>query len=162
MHKTLGRIALVLLLVGVYIWQTYPARTQSTSVTAVLLTQVDQAVGYTSPAGIYYGKDPSGRFASRVEHVMAHTREDTSKFKHSVFIVTQRDDVIRLIDEAWKKRGPPRKQGKQYLRDVYDIDMERVIGTKGERMIRLIMEADSAQIVTAYPMENYNAADKFR
>jgi hypothetical protein len=162
MHKTIARIMLVLLLVGLYLWQTTPPLTPVVASGGEVAKQSMQVAGYTSPAGVYYGKDPSGRFASRVEHVMAHTREDTSKFKHSVFIVTQRDDVIRLIDEAWKKRGPPRKQGKKYLRDVYDIDMERVIGTKGERMIRLIMEADSAQIVTAYPMENYNAASKFR
>jgi predicted RNA-binding protein YlqC (UPF0109 family) len=36
---------------------------------------------------------------------------------------------------------------------VYDVDMGRVIGTKGQRVVRVIMERDSANIVTAYPKE---------
>ncbi len=107
---------------------------------------------FTSPAGIRYGKDWSGKFDSRIAHIMAHTRPDTSKPKHSVFIEREQEAIIRLLDEAWKKRGPPEKQGKGRGREVYEVDMGRVVGTEGERHIRIVVEADSADIVTAYPV----------
>lgn len=114
--------------------------------------QVRDPLNYVSPAGIFYGKDLSGKFGSRIEHVMAHAKPDDSKPKHSVFSVTKREDVLRLLDEAWKRRGPPRREGSTYGRDVYDIPMERVVGTQGERRIRMIMEADQPSIITAYPV----------
>lgn len=106
---------------------------------------------FTSPAGIVYGKDWSGKFDSRVAHIMAHTKPDPSKKKHSVFVEQSRDGVLALLDEAWKKRGPPVREGGSRGRDVYDVDMGRVVGTEGERRLKLVMEKDSASIVTAYP-----------
>lgn len=114
--------------------------------------QVRDPLNYVSPAGIFYGKDLSGKFASRIEHVMAHTAADDSKPQHSVFAVTKREDVLRLLDEAWKRRGPPKREGSAYGRDVYDIPMKRVVGTQGERRIRIITEADQPSIITAYPV----------
>ena len=108
---------------------------------------------FTSPAGIIYGKDWSGKFDSRVAHIMAHTREDASKPKHSVFIKHERDAILLLLDEAWKKRGPPTSTATGRGRDVYDVPMARVVGKQGEQRIRLIMEKDSAMIVTAYPVQ---------
>ena len=107
---------------------------------------------FTSPAGIRYGKDWSGKFDSRIAHIMAHTRPDPSKPKHSMFREKSQDGIIKLLDEAWKKRGPPERQTKGRGREVFDVDMGRVVGTEGERHIRIVVEADSADIVTAYPV----------
>lgn len=106
---------------------------------------------FTSPAGIVYGKDWSGKFDSRVAHIMAHTKPDPSKKKHSVFVEQSREGVLAMLDEAWKKRGPPVREGGSRGRDVYDVEMGRVVGTEGERRLKLVMEKDSATIVTAYP-----------
>lgn len=115
--------------------------------------KVRDPLNYVSPAGIHYGKDLSGAFESRIAHVMAHTHPDTSKPKHSVFLAKKREDVLRLLDEAWKRRGPPNNQGGRYGRDVYDIAMDRVVGTEGERSIRIVMENDQPSIITAYPID---------
>ncbi len=107
---------------------------------------------YVSPGGVFYGKDLSGKFGSRIAHIMAHTAPDESKPKHSVFTATTREDVLRLIDEAWKRRGPPVDEGNPKGRDVYDVSLGRVVGTEGERHIRLVMERNTPQIITAYPV----------
>lgn len=108
---------------------------------------------FTSPAGIYYGKDWSGKFETRLAHIMAHTQPDPTKPKHSVFREKDEQAVIKLLDEAWKKRGPPERQGGSRGRDVYEVDMGREVGTEGERRIRLIIEGKTrAEIITAYPV----------
>jgi len=107
---------------------------------------------FTSPAGIRYGKDWSGKFESRIAHIMAHTRADTSKPKHSIFVEKNQEAIVALLDEAWKKRGPPERQTRGRGRDVFDVPMGRTVGTEGERRIRMVVEADSADIVTAYPV----------
>jgi hypothetical protein len=126
------------------------ATTQSPS--EPIATYVSKGDYFTSAAGIVYGKDRSGKFESRVAHIMAHTQPDDSKPKHSMFIATAREDVLALLDEAWKKRGPPERQGGARGRDVYDVPMGRVIGTNGEQRLRMVVEKDSAVIVTAYPV----------
>lgn len=105
---------------------------------------------FTSPGGIVYGRDLSGRFGSRIEHIMAHTRPDPSKPKHSIFLVKDRDGLVALIDEAWKQRGAPDAEKSGRGREVYDVDMHRAIGSEGERHLILVME-DENHIVTAYP-----------
>lgn len=115
--------------------------------------QVRDPLNYVSPGGIFYGKDLSGRFDSRIAHIMAHTAPDASKPKHSVFTSRKREDILRLLDEAWKRRGPPnREKGRDSGRDVYDIPMGRAIGTAGERTVRLVMENNQPAIITAYPL----------
>lgn len=157
--RSAARIAALLVSIAIYIWQTYPL-TKGVLITQDAVAQESEQVYeakkvstpvYVSPAGVRYGADPSARFDSRIDHIMAHTQEDASKRKHSVFLVKTRQDVLALIDEAWQKRGPPHKQGKKYVRDIYDIDMGREIGSEGEHTLRLITEADSSDIVTAYP-----------
>ncbi|MFZ4541831.1 MAG: hypothetical protein ACOYNL_08510 [Rickettsiales bacterium] len=108
---------------------------------------------FTSAAGIEYGQDLSGKFESRLAHIMAHTRPDENKPKHSIYVEKTRDGIVKLLDEAWKKRGPPKKQGGEDGRDVYDIKMNRVIGTAGERRIRMVMESGKPEIITAYPVK---------
>lgn len=126
--------------------------TAPTTKPAVEGYSVADELRYVSPAGIAYGRDYSGKFPSRIAHIMAHTMPDASKPKHSVFKAKTRADVLRLLDEAWKKRGPPTQQGGARGRDVYDVHMHRPIGTEGERHIRMVMERDSSTIITAYPI----------
>lgn len=106
---------------------------------------------YISAAGLHYGADPSPEFVSRIDHVMAHTRPDPDKPNHSIFIEKNPVLVLKLIDEAWIKRGDPHHQGGQQGRDVYTVAMQRPIGEQGERAIRIIVESGTADIVTAYP-----------
>lgn len=107
---------------------------------------------FTSQAGIVYGADLSGRFDTRLAHIMAHTRPDPDKPRHSMFLARTSDDVVHLLDEAWKKRGPPERQGGTKGRDIYDVPLGRPVGREGETRIRLVMERDSPHIVTAYPV----------
>lgn len=107
---------------------------------------------YVSPAGLRFGDDPSPRFADRIEHIMAHTQMDKHDKKHSVFVVKERQALLDLLDEAWKLRGVPQLQEGKKPRDAYDVDMGRVIGTKGQTYVRIITEAGTADIVTAYPI----------
>ncbi|MCI5049662.1 MAG: hypothetical protein MRY32_04945 [Rickettsiales bacterium] len=109
---------------------------------------------YTSDAGLRYGPDPNPKFASRIDHVMAHTLPDDTKPKHSIFVVKETSALLSLIDEAWKKRGPPKNQGGGGRgRDVYTINMGQIIGESGQTHIRIVTEADSENVITAYPVE---------
>lgn len=112
----------------------------------------DSAYEWTSPAGIYYGKDPSQKFDTRIDHVMAHTMPDHSKPKHSIFVTKEQPALLALLDKAWGNRGPPERQGGSRGRDVYTVSMGGIVGEEGQRKIRLVMEADSSDIVTAYPV----------
>ena len=107
---------------------------------------------YTSPAGIIYGKDPSRKFDTRIDHIMAHTKPDNSKPKHSIFIEKTQKKLLQLLDEAWKIRGPPKKQGNKFTRDVYDVNMNMQIGEDNQQKIRMVFEGGSGHIVTAYPV----------
>lgn len=116
---------------------------------------------WVSPAGLRYGPDPSPKYDTRIDHVMAHTKPDPSKPKHSLFVEKDRTKLLALIDEAWKKRGPPNTQGQRGKgRDVYEINMNKKIGTKGERTIRVIVEEGTSDMVTAYPFFPERADDE--
>jgi len=84
---------------------------------------------------------------------MAHTRPDTRKRKHSVFIDKSQKSVLSLIDYAWEIRGPPERQGGKNGRDVYTIDIEQKIGEDGQTKLKLVIE-DDVYVVTAYPVFN--------
>lgn len=129
-----------------------PEQNTETLPAATVEATPDYAQPFTSAAGLYYGADPSPRFATRLDHVMAHTKPDSSKPKHSVFVEKERAAIVALLDEAWQVRGPPKRQGGVRGRDKYQVDMNRVIGITGEHHIRLIIEADSAAVITAYPV----------
>jgi hypothetical protein len=146
-RKSLVHIVLTLVLVALYGWQTYtpPVVRQN--------PQIQQTHDiYVSPAGLRYGDDPSPRFVTRIDHIMAHTQMDAQAKKHSVFVVKEKQALLDLLDEAWKKRGTPLLQEGKRPRDAYDIAMGRVIGTKGQKNIRIITEFGTSDIVTAYPV----------
>lgn len=127
--------------------------TAAQSQLAPLLEGTTSADGaeYVSPAGLRYGDDPSPEFDSRIDHVMAHTRPDPDKPKHSIFLEKNPVLVLKLIDEAWEKRGKPEAQGGANGRDVYTVAMQKPVGEEGEESIRIIVEAGTSDMVTAYP-----------
>ncbi len=98
---------------------------------------------WTSPAGLVY--TANSREGSRIKHVLAHTRPDTSKPLHSVFN-TQGGSALDLVDEAWLKRGTEIRPG------VFEVDMNRVVGTVGETKIRLVVKPGTQEITTAFPI----------
>lgn len=65
------------------------------------------------------------------------------------FFATPKNDIIALVDEAWlMKEGPlSHDQG------AYVIDMKRIVGTKGESIIKIIVKPGTSEIRTAYPVE---------
>ncbi len=73
--------------------------------------------------------------------------DGAEKTTHSVFSVST-EEILPLIDQAWLQRGLPlAKDPRAYL--VY---MDRVIGTAGEKWIKIIVEAGTSNVVTAYPI----------
>ncbi len=84
---------------------------------------------------------------------MAHTRPNSRKRKHSIFIEKSRNGVLSLLDYTWEIRGPPERQGGRNGRDVYTVDIKQKIGEDGQTNIKLVME-DDVYVVTAYPVFN--------
>ena len=87
-----------------------------------------------------------------IAHIMLHTRPDSSKPIHSVFTLSTREEVEALLVEAWGKRGKPKSTNRAQGRKIYEVNMQRVIGTKGERRLRMVVDADSGYMITAYPV----------
>ena len=102
---------------------------------------------WTSPGGLVYGQ--GSKHGNRVRHVLDHLVPNASKAKHSVFNV-ERNKLIGLLDDAWAKRGTGVLQGN---RRVFEIDMGRVIGTNGERHIRLVVTDGTTDVITAFPFK---------
>lgn len=99
---------------------------------------------YVSPGGLVYGQGSVD--VRRIDHVLAHTIPNPNKTTHTVFNV-QGSDALTLIDEAWSKKGTsvPGDPG------AYIVPMGRVVGTKGETTIRVIVKPGTNEIITAYP-----------
>jgi hypothetical protein len=99
---------------------------------------------WISEAGIVYGIRT--KTETRLKHILLHTKENATKPNHTVFL-TKPKDLPTLIDEAW------RKAIKLNNGNVFEIDMNRIIGTKGERKMRIILNKDTMEIVSAYPIK---------
>jgi hypothetical protein len=109
---------------------------------------------WKSSAGLIYKADPVK--GNSAKHVLSHAAPSPNpkKKKHTVFVGGRRN-VLPLVDEAWTKRGapvevpgvPPEKR----TRDIYVVDMQRSVGTAGETKIRILVEKDTSNIITAYP-----------
>jgi hypothetical protein len=102
---------------------------------------------WESKAGLVYTK--IGESGDRLEHVAQHLVVIPNKKTHTVFTVKSKDELVKLIDEAWLSSRKISK-GKASNREVWEIPMNRVIGINGETAIVLIIE-DSNEVVTAYP-----------
>ena len=100
---------------------------------------------WKTPAGLDYGL--GSIHGNRIKHVLAHAAPDPKKRTHTVFNVP-RNQILPLIDEAWKKRGIP------VFGDpgAYVVNMGRQVGTKGETFIRIIVIPNTGKIISAYPV----------
>ncbi len=103
-------------------------------------------VGWQSPAGIFYGM--GSKHGNRLNHIFRHLEPDPNKPIHSVFD-TDMAGLIALIDEAWQMRSAGKLQSNGNR--VYDVDMNRVIGTNGEARIRIVVRDGSDKLITVYP-----------
>ena len=108
--------------------------------------------GWISNRGLFYSARGS-EHGNRVKHIFSHL-EDIGDPTHTVFNV-KRNELLPLIDEAWamRKKSVPSGSGA----DVFEINMGRVIGTKGEKRICIIVESTPDgklhSIVTAFPIK---------
>lgn len=107
--------------------------------------------GVRSPAGLVY--NPGSAHGHRLRHVQAHGNRypvDPSKPTHTRFNTYGRE-LFRLVDEAWTKRASGTKLTKNGT-DEYVIPMGKVIGTNGEKSVKIVVEEGSGRIVTAHPV----------
>jgi hypothetical protein len=104
---------------------------------------------WLSKAGLIYGADP--KYGNRVRHVLSHGELDPSRPDLSIFAVP-RNRILELIDEAWAKR-PRQPLPDVDGNDAYLIPMGKVIGTKGETVMKIVIEKGSDnRIITAHPV----------
>ena len=110
---------------------------------------------------VYQGRDPDG--LTRLDHILRHDEDIPDRVgPHGVFDADG-DAIFALIDEAWRivqqKKIEPRVEGNRH---AYTIPMGRRIGFLGGesgkrqrnrplRRLFLVMESDSARVVTAFP-----------
>ena len=108
------------------------------------LTHTGQG-SWRSGEGLIYRR-ATKKHENNLRHVLRNTRPDASRPNHTVFSSKPRE-VPSLIDRAWKTRGDAVSPG------VFEVDMKRTVGTAGERRIRIVVEPNSQNIVTAYPIQ---------
>lgn len=113
------------------------------------LTPLSESLAETSwisKEGLIYG--PDKKFGTRINHILQHTKPNAAKLNHTVFTVADAE-LLDLIDFAWSKRGIA-------LADdpgTYIIELEKIIGTKGEKAIKIVVVPGTSQIITAYPVK---------
>lgn len=112
---------------------------------------------------LLWGRRGDGQ--SRIEHVMEHLANNTSKDLQGVFdAAIGRKGVLPLIDEGWSitKNGPKSRWQKVGTKDggtYYRIDMGRPIGICGGRLgsgkessiLGIILQVGTNRVITAYP-----------
>jgi len=108
---------------------------------------------WKSEAGLIY--DRGSAEGTRLRHVLQHAFPNPSNPKHTVFVSSSDDtktkvrETIKLIDEAWTKRGTTLPSNPK----AYDVDLGRKIGINGETKIRVVVSSPgSNSITTAYPI----------
>lgn len=102
---------------------------------------------YQSPGGLIY--TDGSRDGHRLLHVLRHGLDNPDKSLHSIFNVTS-DKLLQLVDDAWAKRYSVTPIPQYNGNKVYIIPMGRVVGTQGEKYIRIVVESGQ-KIVTAFP-----------
>lgn len=103
---------------------------------------------WKSEGGIIYST-MSKEQGHRLSHVLDHTVPNLQKSTHTVFSCT-RSEILSLIDDGFKK-------AKQHPRDFprFEVDMSpRVIGTGGETKMRIVIDPNTKEITTAYPIKD--------
>ncbi len=116
---------------------------------------------FLSPAGLIYGMGPRGEH--RIQHIMRHAKDDPSRPIHGVFDAHDEQQVLQLIDEAYRlviADSPRVRRDQSGDREELTIDMQKRIGYIGGRdgkrrghpacqRLRLIVEGQ--RVITAYP-----------
>ncbi|MDR0609350.1 MAG: hypothetical protein LBG58_04515, partial [Planctomycetaceae bacterium] len=106
--------------------------------------------GWVSPQRLKYGMDKNPYNI----HALKHTPGGWYEQGDTVFKLEKDADLFALLDEAWEKRtgyGKPQKSGGL----GYEINMGRVIGTKGEKKVFIVVEGlldGPYSVVTAFPV----------
>ena len=118
---------------------------QNVSISPIRLRYDRSSKTWISPAGLNYGQ--GSKEGNRVKHVLEHASPNSSKPNHTVFNVP-RNQILSLVDQAWAKRGNPLPSDP----GVYIIPMGKVVGTRGETSIRIIVKPGTNQVITAYPV----------
>jgi hypothetical protein len=109
---------------------------------------------WQSTAGLKYGL--GSKHGHRAAHLWAHLFPDTSKPVHTVFALRPGETFFGLIDEAWtSSRRNYVKPGNSPNSKVWVTDMQRPIGTHGERYICLIIK-NEVEVITAWPRKDPN------
>lgn len=118
---------------------------------------------FVSTAGLKYR--PGSQEGHRIDHVLRHGQDDTSRPVHGVFD-GNRDGILAVIDEAYlitQERGPPdARSERQDDRTVWTVDLGRRIGYVGGQSgqrnnhpaahhLKLILE-NGSNVVSAYPV----------
>jgi hypothetical protein len=115
---------------------------------------------YVSEGGLSYPPDP-GRFASRADHVLAHTADDLSRPLHGVFDVgTNACEVFDLLDEVRNRIQDG--AGVTCGDGCFDVDMHRDVGAVGGTQgaaagnphttwVRMVVTKQD-DVITAYPI----------
>lgn len=128
------------------------------------LTEIRPRV-FRSTAGLIY--EPGSADGHRLDHVLKHAKNDSSKPVHGVF-AGNREQILALIDTAWLKAGqggPDVRKTVQNQRLVVTVDLQKSIGyiggTTGNRrgnpecrLLRIVVEKPD-RVVTAYPVDTW-------
>ncbi|MGB8367100.1 MAG: hypothetical protein WCD44_01965, partial [Candidatus Babeliales bacterium] len=101
---------------------------------------------WISKEGLIYG--PDKKYGSRINHILQHTVPNSNKLKHTVFTVTG-TELFDLIDFAWVKRGAPLPNDP----GTFIVELDKIIGTLGEKAIKIVTEPGTSNIITAYPIK---------
>jgi hypothetical protein len=109
---------------------------------------------WTSPAGLVY--EQGSREGHRLSHILAHTVDGyiepgrlLPKASHSLFNGT-RQAVYELIDDAWNLKqgaGTLQTNGNRF----WIVELNRQTGTGGQTKIKIVIENNTSNIITAYP-----------
>lgn len=116
---------------------------------------------FESPEGLVYTMGP-GR-EHRIDHVLRHNQDDSSRDVHGVFEPGDRDSILALLDRAYamvKSNAREVQTAREGDRTELTIDMPETIGYVGgkngkrgnfprTRRLKMILERD--RVVTAYP-----------
>jgi RHS repeat-associated protein len=109
------------------------------------LTQIGPDT-WRSRTGLVYGPRPNNN-----QHVLTHLTDhlvpQPGKLNHDVWNINTLEDIIKLLDEAWLKRATP-VPGDAW---AWVIPMGREVGTQGQRYIRMIVNPNTWEVITAYP-----------
>lgn len=121
---------------------TSPSIEAATQASSLGLTRVSPGV-FSSPAGLIYG---AGKREHRLTHVLLHAYADGTKSRHALF--GKGADVLRTIDDAWVRRGDSVDKGGK----VFEVALGRIVGTRGESRVRIVVRKGSSKVVSAYPI----------